>query len=106
MNICTYIAKHIIVLEERFYYLYTNINFQLFRKSLKKHVVAVLHALGGDPAIGDAPALGDPLALGDVPAAAARPVLLQVRHNTQTPGNLCVKSVMLFSCQYIFIVAI
>ena len=28
------------------------------------------------------------------------------RNNTQTPGNFCVKGVMLFSCQYIFIVAV
>ena len=98
--------------------------------------MAVLQALGGDPAIDDAPGLGDAPALGEVPAlraapglgdapalraapalggaapaigdvpAPARQALLPVRNNTQTPGNFCVKGVMLFSCQYIFIVAV
>ena len=83
-------------------YICTNINFQLFRKSLKKHVTAVLHALGADPAIVADPAIGAAPAIGDAPAlrgapAAALHVLLPVQNNTQTAGNLCVKSVMLFS---------
>ena len=82
---------------------YSYINFQLFRKSLKKHVNAVLSALGDPPAYDLAPAA-------DLAAhkLATKTVQLQ-GNNTQAPGKLCITNVtfaLISFCQTSFIVAI